>query len=104
MMQILDFTGIEQELEGSVEGPISIRLYPSPFSDTLILDIRSSETTFGSITVYDLSGRLVDSIGTDIFINGTHLWEPDEFLAAGSYLVQVSSGEFSVTERCVFVD
>ncbi len=102
MMQILDFTGIEQG--ENTDGPISIRLYPSPFSDALIIEIRSSEITSGSITVYDLSGRLVDSIGTDIFINGAHLWEPDEFLAAGSYLVQVLSGEFSVTERCVFVD
>ncbi len=101
MMEIHDFTSIEQG--ESTGDPISIILFPSPFTGTLSMDIRSSETASGSIAVYDLSGRLVESIGTDIPIDGVHLWEPGEFLAAGSYFIQVISGEYSVTERTLFV-
>jgi len=101
MMEILDLTGIEQE--DSTGDPISISLYPSPFAGTLSVYIHSSENTSGSIAVYDLSGRQVGSVGTDIPIAGVHIWEPGGLLAAGTYFIQVRSGGYSVTESILFV-
>ncbi len=100
MMEILDFSGINGE--DDVENPILVNLYPSPFSGTLTVSINCIETASGSITVYDLSGREVDSMGSDIPINGIHLWEPGE-LPAGTYTVRVRSGKINITQRCVFL-
>ncbi len=101
MVEILDFSGIEESEEAG--NPISVSLYPSPFTSTLSVDISLSETAFGSIAVYDLSGRLVESIGSDIPIGGVHLWEPGELLPVGGYIIQVKSGEYTASEKCLYL-
>ena len=100
-MEILDFTGIEGDVsEGS---PMSVSLYPSPFTGALTVEICSPESTSGSIAVYDLSGRQVESMSTDSRVEGVHLWEPGDNLPAGSYIIQVRSGEYTITERCLYI-
>jgi len=102
MMEILDFTGIEEE--DDTGSPMSVSLYPSPFTGALTVEICSPEPASGSIAVYDLSGRQVESLSKDIAVDGVHLlWKPGDHVPAGSYIIQVRSGEYSVTDRCLYV-
>ena len=87
------------------EGPDSVvpldyalhQNYPNPFHDetTLVIDVPS--TSMVELSVFDISGRMVETIISDVFEGGTHqvIWNSRN-LAGGIYLIRMQ------TEQGVF--
>ncbi len=96
-------TGIEGE---SITGGVTITsLFPNPFSSVLEVQFSVPEITQIDLSVYDLSGRLTDTVEHGLFPAGEHSaqWAP-EGEPSGCYLVRLSTPGTSVVRRCVFIE
>ena len=90
-------TGIEEENEGS-EPPVAlVQIDPNPFSSELSITYSIPEQTSVELTIFDLSGRLVEELISDQLPAGTHtvMWSPSESIPNGCYLI-----EFNACGRC----
>ena len=88
-------TGIE---EGeSFPSQATLDLSPNPFSSSLSVSYSLPESMHVSLSVYDITGRLVGELEDSVLEAGEHTstWEPDE-LPSGCYVVMLR------TERGVF--
>ncbi len=96
-------TGIEGE---SITGGLTITsLSPNPFSSVLEVQFSVPECSQVDLSVYDLSGRLTDTVEDDVFPAGEHSaqWAPKGVLS-GCYLVRLSTPGTSVVRRCVYIE
>jgi hypothetical protein len=78
--------------------------YPNPFNSTTILPYGLPETSQLSISIYDMSGRLVE-----ILVNGnieagyhTAIWEAST-VATGVYLVKMETASFNSVRKVILV-
>lgn len=95
-------TGIES---GNIDPTVNIgKLSPNPFSTTLDITYSLPVQTDATITVHDLSGRIVDVIDQGLFSEGQHTiqWIPNG-ISSGFYLVRLSSTSGSVTRNVMFL-
>ncbi len=95
-------TGIE------VEEPLSsvtLDVSPNPFSASLSISCSIPEPALIELSIYDLSGRLVESLPCGSVSEGEHslVWAPAVSVPAGCYMVRLSSPFGSFSERCVFL-
>ena len=75
---------------------------PNPFTSTLSVSYSLPETMQISLSVYDLSGRLIDELENGIMPEGEYAptWEPGE-LPSGCYIVMLRAGDTTLNETCV---
>jgi subtilisin family serine protease len=95
---IPDFMAAHLQLGGTVlELPVEDRInsvYPNPFTERMSVDFFSTRAQVLTLTLFDLSGRMVYNGEEDAAANSTVRLEvqvPD--LAAGSYLLRIDSSE-----------
>ncbi len=95
-------TGIE-ETEPAPASEMNIT--PNPFNSTLSVSFTLQEAMDISLTVYDLSGRLVDTVTTALFPAGNNIvnWTSPEGLSSGCYLIRLDSPNGSVTKNCILL-
>jgi len=67
-------------------------VYPNPASETININIRKSEATIVSVTITDMSGRVVYASNVIAGENYAHSIDCTEF-SSGLYIVKVTSGE-----------
>ncbi|MCK5785892.1 MAG: T9SS type A sorting domain-containing protein [Candidatus Sabulitectum sp.] len=95
-------TGIEVEaLSPSPEMAVS----PNPFSSSLSINFEIPESDLVELSIYDLSGRLVENLISGSVSSGEHLsaWNPGGSVPAGCYIAKlITSGE-SRYVRCVYL-
>lgn len=76
--------------------------HPNPFSVSTILKYQLPKSSFVEINVYDIRGRLVETLTRENTRPGYYSieWDASEF-SSGMYLYRMKAGEFSGTGRCL---
>ncbi len=96
-------TGIDEnqiEIVSSLSAPS-----PNPFSSSLNIQFNLDQTSVIELSVYDLSGRLIEILEQDSFQEGEHSfdWTPGN-LSSGCYLIRLSTPQESFVRNCVFLE
>jgi len=100
---------------GSFEGDFAI--YPNPFNGNCRIMIDDCGLRIDAIEIYDINGRRVESVtelvevpgGTKLPSTGSGselhevIWQPDESIGSGIYLVRAIVGEQSVLKRIIYL-
>jgi hypothetical protein len=96
-------TGIEEPGPSSA---ITLSVSPNPFTLNLSISYSLPEPTQVELSVYDLSGRLVDELPSGTVSAGYHIsvWNPDPALPDGCYLIVLDACGERVAQRCVKLD
>ena len=78
--------------------------YPNPFSSSLGVSYSLPESMHVSLSVYDITGRLVGELEDSVLEAGEHssTWEPDE-LPSGCYVIRLVTEQGIETQNCVFI-
>ncbi|MCD4847791.1 MAG: T9SS type A sorting domain-containing protein [Candidatus Aegiribacteria sp.] len=94
-------TGIESESGLPVSG---VSCSPNPFRESISFSYDLSETGYVNVTIYDMTGRLIETLLNEEQQTGLHSinWKASD-MNPGMYLCRISSGAESETLRCVIV-
>lgn len=86
---------------GSPAESFSFRSYPNPVVSEARFSFSLPATAVARLGIYDVSGRLVDSVVDGSLAAGPHelYWAPSRTLAAGTYFYRFESGAEPVTGR-----
>jgi hypothetical protein len=78
-------------------------VYPNPFSSILSISYSLPEPSLAEMSIYDLSGRLVDTVLKGFTADGNHTvaWDPGVSIPDGCYLVVLDAGGERTARRCV---
>ncbi|RMG71443.1 MAG: T9SS C-terminal target domain-containing protein [Bacteroidetes bacterium] len=76
-------------------------LYPNPASDVLNLAFRHKEATEAQVRIYDLTGRVVQTLRMTTVAGDNTLQVSTDTLPAGGYLLQLQAGSRQFAERFV---
>jgi hypothetical protein len=90
----------------ALEIPSSITLsaYPNPFNAVTRLHFNLARTGRVDLQVFDLNGRLVETLASKTFNAGEHEIRFDgKNLATGVYLARMQSGSFSATQKLMLI-
>lgn len=83
--------------------------YPNPFNPSTTINFNVPNFSDVKITIYDLNGKLVNTLVDDSFTSGSYnvVWNGDDFngnkVAAGIYMYNLTSGENSITNKMVLI-
>ena len=96
-------TGIEVE---EFSPSVTLDVSPNPFSASLSISCSIPEPALIELSIYDLSGRLVERLPCGSVSEGEHslVWNPAVSVPAGCYMVRLSSPFGFISERCVYLD
>jgi len=77
---------------------------PNPFTTNLSIGYSLPESMHISLSVFDLSGRMVGELEEAVLPSGDHtsIWSPGD-LSSGCYVVRLLTDEGVLTESCVLV-
>ncbi len=78
--------------------------YPNPFNPTTTIQFSVSTMTIASLGIYDISGRLVETLVRGDFEAGEHevIWNAVNH-SSGIYFVRLESNKFIETQKIVLV-
>ncbi|MCH8070195.1 MAG: T9SS type A sorting domain-containing protein [Candidatus Marinimicrobia bacterium] len=78
--------------------------YPNPFNPATSISFHLPESQFVSLSVYDLTGRLVTTLVEEHLAVGRHTvsWDAGEY-GSGVYLYQIRAGEFTQTKKMLLL-
>jgi hypothetical protein len=105
-----DYVGEQDCQETSISEqplPITYNLsspYPNPFNPTTTIEFSLPQSEIVSMKVYDLKGRLVETLLNDFYNMGNHTitWDGSH-QSSGMYFVRLESGEFIQIRKVVLV-
>lgn len=81
----------------------SVSVYPNPVSSTATLTIELKQAVFLKAGLYDINGKLVSPVVNGLF-NGTVTKTLDtQSLPAGNYLIRLTAGDKTSTQKLVVV-
>jgi len=99
-----DTTAVEER--PPVPERLSLSMYPNPFNSSLRIEAPAGAT----IEIYDINGRLVYEIPVSSRNSGNHrtrsleiIWQPDESVASGIYLIRAKAGNKAATRKVVYL-
>ena len=74
--------------------------YPNPFNASTTISYSLSITSDVTISIYDMLGRLIETINSEIQAAGEHsvVWNADNF-ATGVYFYKITAGGFEQTKQ-----
>ena len=101
-MNAPSFVGIGDEGESQNSQMLAIEsVTPNPVTGLAAFDVTVPVTAGVEIAVFDLSGRIVESVGTGGLTSGTStlFWTVPDRMAAGVYLVRMTDGTGNVASR-----
>jgi len=78
--------------------------YPNPFNPSTTIAYQITEPSFVRLSIYDINGRLVETLVNDNKIAGTHTvkWSADK-VGSGIYLYRIDAGGFSRVKSCLVI-
>lgn len=97
----IDTTTSIEELAINKPSNIAIDAYPNPFNSAIKIKI-ASENPIESIEIFDINGRIIDIIPSELIANEI-VWAPSQNAPSGIYLLKVSSKNSSLTKRIMYV-
>ena len=93
-----DFDGIDNIDKQEIKPEsLSISLFPNPFNSAVRIDAACGST----IEIYNLTGEKVAVIQANG--NGQCLWQPDENVSSGVYLVKATIGKTEATGKAIYL-
>jgi hypothetical protein len=97
-------TGIEG-IEPGISGYQFTQNYPNPFRTSTTFKYVVPKTSFVSIEVYDVLGRLVDRLENSHKAPGTYelVWQPDH-LKQGTYFCRMKAGDQLLVRKVTLLD
>ena len=105
-----DYVGEQDCQENSIsEQPVPITYnlsspYPNPFNPSTTIQFSLPQSEMVSMKVYDLNGRLIETLLNDFYDMGNHTitWDGSS-QSSGMYFVRLESGEYIQTRKVVLV-
>jgi hypothetical protein len=90
------------EEEESISQPV-LSISPNPFSSSLSISYNLPEPAQIELSVYDLTGRLVEDLVSSSISAGenTSVWNPDPILPVGCYVIVLDAFGDRAVRRCV---
>ena len=78
--------------------------YPNPFNPATVIRFSVAEKQAASLQIFDITGRLVETIINEPFAPGEHevTWQAGH-LPSGTYFMQMKSGNFVKTRKMVLL-
>ena len=78
--------------------------FPNPFNPETTISYQLPESAIVTISVYDISGRLVETIYSDTQAPGYYSvhWKPSS-QSTGVYIARIEAGEYSQMIRMLFL-
>ena len=76
---------------------------PNPFAGKTSVSFSVAKTTTVTLKVYDVSGKLIQTLADETFSAGSHSisWSPDA--APGVYFVRFATPEFTTVEKVMII-
>jgi len=78
--------------------------YPNPFNPTTTIPYELPRSSFVKLSVYDVSGRLVETLVNEQKNAGSYTvrWKAEK-VSSGIYIYRIDAGEFSSVRKCLVV-
>ena len=78
--------------------------YPNPFNPITTIQFNLPKRTVVNLSVYDVSGRLVECISNDIFSSGQHeiQFNASDY-PSGIYVYRIQAGSYAQTKKMLFI-
>ena len=86
-----------------------VQNYPNPFNPSTTIDFSVPSLSDVNISVYDINGRLVNTLMNSTLTSGTYsvVWNGDDLngnaVSAGIYMYSLTSDETSITNKMILV-
>ena len=79
--------------------------YPNPFNPETIISYSLPQKSEVSLTIYDITGKLIDIITPGLQSAGTHevRWQAANYLSSGAYLYQIKAGNYISTKKMILL-
>ena len=95
---------VEEEEISFAESSLPLHVFPNPFSSTCSVCFQLEKASQVYLSVFDLSGRLVQTLADEHVPSGQHSEQFDASdLCPGVYLIRIVAGDVSASQRCVVV-
>ncbi len=94
----------EEVTESDTENELELRIFPSYFSDQMIIEYQLANDQSFDISVFDSQGRLIRTLlkgDGRLSRNGFWQWDIEDPLIHGLYIVQLRSGNNIVSEKAI---
>jgi len=78
--------------------------YPNPFNPSTTIRFDLPEEGFITLSVYDITGKLVETLVNKTVPAGyhSHTWQPQN-LASGLYIVRLKAGQKTFNQKITFI-
>jgi hypothetical protein len=78
--------------------------YPNPFNPATTISFQIPETSFVTLSIYDLNGRLIETLINESKNAGyyTIKWNADH-IVSGIYIYRIDAGNFSSVKKCLII-
>ncbi len=95
---------VEEEESSSPETALVLKSFPNPFSSSCTVCYQLAETSQVNLSVFDLSGRLVEILVDEVVPAGMYSEYLDgSGLCSGMYLIRLVAGNLSTSSRCIVI-
>ena len=95
---------VEEEEVSPAETGLSLKTFPNPFSSSCTMCYQLDEASRVNLSVYDLSGRLVETLVNASVPAGMYSEYFDgSGLCSGVYLIRLVAGDLSTSRRCIVI-
>ena len=95
---------VEEGESSSPEIALVLKSFPNPFSSSCTVCYQLDEASQVNLSVFDLSGRLVETLVDEFVPAGMYSEYLDgSGLCSGMYLIRLVAGEHAASRRCIIV-
>ncbi len=95
---------VEEEESSPIEGALSLKSFPNPFSTSCTVCYQLDEASQVNLSVFDLSGRLVETlVNTSVPAGMYSEYFDGSGLCSGMYLIRLVAGDLSTSRRCIVI-
>ena len=79
-------------------------IYPNPFNPITNIEYGLPEDSFVSVSIYDISGRMVDELISSNQLAGYHrvTWDAGA-QASGLYFIKLTAGHYQQTQKLMLI-
>jgi hypothetical protein len=92
------------EHESTLPQKYELAAYPNPFNPTSTITLALPKQAQGKLTVFDINGRIVSTLGEGMFTAGNHRFAFDaSALPSGIYFAHFVSAEFTQTQKLMLL-
>ena len=93
---------VEEEESSPHEAGLVLKSFPNPFSSSCTVCFQLDEDSHVNLSVYDLSGRLIETLIDQVVPSGMYSEYFDgSGLCSGVYLIRLVAGDLSTSRRCI---